>query len=144
MRVLIAEDDYDLRALIEFALDAHERLVAEDGDQAIQYLQDELFDAAVLDVMMPGTDGFAVLRAIRRHADLRDIPVIMLTARTSEDDHVDGFKSGADRYLTKPFDVDELQRLLDELGAMSPEARVKQRAEELEKAQLLRRLERRF
>ena len=102
MRILYAEDERDLNDLVT------RRLVAEgygvdsclDGRQAWDYLQAADYDAAILDIMMPGTDGLAVCRELR---SVSDIPIILLTAKDSELDYVMGISQGSDDYLTKPF-----------------------------------------
>lgn len=144
MRVLIAEDDGDVRALIEVALLDHHLIMTNDGDEALDALQTEAVDAAVLDVMMPGTDGFNVCRAIRQNDRLKDIPVVMLTARVREDDHIKGFEAGADRYMTKPFEPDQLTDVLEELAGTPTERRQRERRDQLDQARFLRHLEQRF
>jgi two-component system response regulator MtrA len=106
-RILLVEDDRRLRratalALIEAGYDVVE---ASDGDAAVRALSERTPDLAVLDVMLPGDDGFEVCRRIRRTSDM---PVIFLTARTDTIDVVVGLESGGDDYLTKPFKVPEL------------------------------------
>lgn len=143
-RVLIAEDDDNIRALIEMAFDEYETIVAADGAQAITMLAEARFDVAVLDVMMPEVDGFDVLTAIRGHSRHAKVPVVMVTAKTSESDHIEGFQRGADAYVTKPFMPGELVATVEELLSMSWEARSRQRDSEKDRAEFLRRLERRF
>lgn len=143
-KILIVDDDADVRAVIEIALDGHECVMAEDGIEALDILARGGFDAVVLDVMMPRMDGIDTLRTIRRDSDLKDLPVLMLTAKVGEDDHLRGFRSGADAYLTKPFDPDVLAAAVDELRTMPADEREKIRDEEKAKALLLRQIERRF
>ena len=107
MRILIVEDEPDLlrglaKALREegYAVD-----VAEDGGEGLHKAQCSAYDAIVLDVMLPVLDGFELLRQLRR---TKTTPVLMLTARTGPGDRVRGLDSGADDYLAKPFDLDEL------------------------------------
>lgn len=107
MRVLIVEDEPDLlRGLAKtlreegYAVDC-----AEDGGTGLRKAQDWDYDAIVLDAMLPVLDGFALLRDLRR---TKKTPVLMLTARIEVPDRVRGLDSGADDYLTKPFDLDEL------------------------------------
>jgi two-component system KDP operon response regulator KdpE len=80
-------------------------LTAADGDEGMQVVESELPDLVILDIMLPGMDGYAVCRHIR---EISTVPVIMLTARSAQVDLVHGFEVGADDYLTKPFDVTEL------------------------------------
>ena len=116
MRVLLIEDEPDLadalaRSLTEsaFAVD-----VSRDGDDGLFQALAAPYDAIILDVMLPGRDGWSVLEAIR--AAGRTVPVIMLTARDAVPDRVRGLNLGADDYLTKPFDVAELVARLRALG----------------------------
>lgn len=108
-RVLVVEDDQHIRDLVVLhlrleGLDTH---ASADGADGLRIARTEPFDLIVLDVMLPGLDGITVTRAIRREAHLKDVPILMLTARREESDKVDGLESGADDYLTKPFGVRE-------------------------------------
>ena len=105
--VLLAEDDTELCALMRdfFAPHGLRMEAVHNGRDAARRALENEFDLVILDVMMPGLDGFEVLRQIRMRSE---IPVIMLTARTSQADRVDGLNSGADDYLPKPFAPDEL------------------------------------
>ena len=106
-RVLIADDDPDLRRLVARTLSRaeHEVSAAADGTEALELFFEVRPDLVVLDVNMPGHDGWTVLTRIRESSD---VPVIMLTARTSEIDTVRALRAGADDYLTKPFRPSEL------------------------------------
>src|SRR5580765_269208 len=108
MRVLIVEDEPKMAALISRALreEGHPADVAARGEEALWMVQAEPYDAIVLDVMLPGIDGFEVVRRLR----FRKVwtPVLMLTARDAVADRVDALDSGADDYLTKPFSFAEL------------------------------------
>ncbi len=108
MRLLLAEDEHDLSGAIAAVLKHHNFTVdvVDNGLDAIDYLRTEVYDGAVLDVMMPGKDGFQVLETIRREGN--SVPVLMLTARSELDDRLHGLDSGADDYLTKPFEMAEL------------------------------------
>jgi DNA-binding response OmpR family regulator len=108
MRILLVEDDRDLGPAVARALrDEHFAVdVARDGIDATHLGTTELYDAAVLDLGLPGMDGVAVLNAWR--AAQRTLPVLILTARDGWSDKVAGFKAGADDYLVKPFRVEEL------------------------------------
>lgn len=77
-----------------------------DGEKALVYLEGENYDGVILDIMMPKMDGIAVLKKIRQQGNL--VPVLMLTAKSEIDDRVLGLDSGADDYLSKPFDTKEL------------------------------------
>lgn len=103
-RLLIAEDEPMLRDVVKdyFEKKGYAVTTAADGLAAIDIIEDEDFDIAVLDVVMPGADGFQVCWALRRRSD---IPVIFLTARTAEEDQLRGFEVKADDYVTKPFSL---------------------------------------
>ena len=104
--ILIADDEARIRRLVSDFLkrDGHTMLEAEDGTMALELLrQHNEIDLAILDVMMPGADGFAVLLSIRQDERTRRLPVMMLTARAEELDQLHGLQGGADDYVTKPF-----------------------------------------
>jgi DNA-binding response OmpR family regulator len=106
-RVLIVEDETHLATGLRFNLEAegHDVKIASDGEAAIDLLltKQEPFDAIVLDVMLPGKDGFAVASELRANKNFT--PVLMLTARGRAEDVLNGFASGADDYLPKPFEL---------------------------------------
>ena len=108
MRILIAEDEEDMNRLIKKSLEKEGYGVDTcfDGKEALYYLEHTDYDAAILDIMMPEADGLTVLKAIRKKG--LDLPVMFLTAKDSIPDRVLGLDSGADDYLIKPFDFDEL------------------------------------
>ena len=107
MRILIVEDEPDLLRVLSRALREEHYAVdtAEDGDEGLYKAQTVDYDAIVLDVMLPGIDGFEVLRRLRL---TKQTPVLMLTARSRTTDRVHGLDTGADDYLAKPYDLDEL------------------------------------
>lgn len=108
MRILLAEDELPLaRALLKiFAKNNISADAVHNGLEALSYLENGSYDAAVLDVMMPGMDGISLLKKLR--ADGNHIPVLLLTAKADVEDKVRGLDSGANYYLTKPFDSKEL------------------------------------
>ena len=108
MRVLIAEDERDLNNILTMKLTDAGYSVDSclDGSEAILYLQSTEYDLAVLDIMMPGADGFEVLASLRRSG--KKTPVLFLTARDSIQDRVRGLDAGANDYLVKPFSLEEL------------------------------------
>jgi two-component system OmpR family response regulator len=120
MRVLIVEDDVKMASLIRRAL--REESMAADvaitGEDALWMAAATHYDAVVLDVMLPGMDGFAVCRRLR--ADRIWAPVLMLTARDSVEDRVAGLDGGADDYLVKPFSFSELFARVRALGRRGP------------------------
>jgi DNA-binding response OmpR family regulator len=107
-RVLLAEDDASLAFVIKDNLEeeGYEVSWCSDGEVAWQQFQKKPFDICLLDVMMPVRDGFTVAKKIRQKNDL--IPIIFLTAKSLDQDKLDGFKAGADDYITKPFNIKEL------------------------------------
>ena len=108
MRILIAEDEKELSNALAAIL-KHSKYSADqafDGEEALDYIDSVNYDAVILDIMMPKKDGIEVIKAMRKNGD--NTPVIMLTAKSEIDDRVLGLDSGADDYLTKPFDIKEL------------------------------------
>jgi two-component system OmpR family response regulator len=123
MRLLVVEDDVKLvRALAKglqregYAVD-----VAYTGEEALSQASVDDYDAVVLDLMLPGVDGFSVCQALRRMG--RSMPVLMLTARANVDDRIRGLDAGADDYLVKPFDFGELMARLRALIRRGPSER---------------------
>ncbi|MDP9404995.1 MAG: response regulator [Actinomycetota bacterium] len=144
MRVLVVDDDVDIQTMVRMALDDCDVLVASDGLAALAVLRQTRVDVVLLDVMMPAMDGFAVLRRIRGGERCPDVPVVMLTAKAGERDHVTAYRDGADAYLTKPFGLDELEAALADVTARSVRDRTAARRAELERAQLLAQIEHTF
>ena len=109
-RVLIVEDDENIRQLLKLTLASfnYELIDFENGKDAYDYLQDNKVDLAILDLMLPGMSGYDILKFIRSKASLKDLPVIILSAKDKELDKIMGLDLGADDYLTKPFSVLEL------------------------------------
>jgi PAS domain S-box-containing protein len=108
-RVLWADDDADLRAYVTRILSQHYDVQAVgDGDAALEAIRTRPPDLVLIDVMSPKLDGFGVLRALRADPNLREVPVILLSARVGEDSRVEGIEAGADDYLLKPFSAREL------------------------------------
>ena len=142
-RILIVDDNADIRRLIGTILSSteHELFYAEDGDKALEVTKAKQPDLIILDVMMPMMDGFMVLKQMRVAGLRESTKVLMLTAKSSESDWVRGYKLGADAYVTKPFDPDELLNAVAELFAMPKERLRERREEELHRAQMLSRLE---
>jgi two-component system OmpR family response regulator len=108
MRVLIVEDDPAIVRFLErgLAADGHRAITADNGQDGVQMAADESVDFVLLDIMLPGMDGQEVLRRIR--ARRPGVPVLMLTARDEVGDKISALDGGADDYLTKPFDLEEL------------------------------------
>ena len=109
--VLVADDDEDILQLVSFRLEraGYTVVTAADGQQALAAARQHQPDLAVLDVMMPGLNGYEVTRQLRADPATAAIPVILLTARVQEADVSRGFEAGADDYLRKPFSPQELR-----------------------------------
>lgn len=107
MKVLVVDDELHIVELVAYHLEREGFTVvtAADGMEALEKVEEERPDVVVLDVMLPGLDGFSVCQRIRRR---HTMPIILLTARTAEDDRVFGLDVGADDYVTKPFGAREL------------------------------------
>ncbi|HEX2250591.1 MAG TPA: response regulator [Gemmatimonadales bacterium] len=109
-KILLAEDEKQIADMITFKLTngGHQIVRAEDGEQAFAAAKQELPDLILLDAMMPGINGFEVLRRLKADASLRTIPVIMVTAKGHERDVLNGLRGGAIDYVVKPFSLKEL------------------------------------
>ena len=116
-RILVADDEPALLRLLEFVLGRRGYIIqgVTNGNAAVEVLKNESPDLAILDVMMPGLDGYEVLTFIRETAHLEGLPVVMLTARAQLDDIQLGLSLGADAYLAKPFDPEELLSVVESL-----------------------------
>jgi two-component system, OmpR family, response regulator MtrA len=108
-RILVVDDEPPLRELVKVTLgDAFVCDEVGDGDAALERLRETKYDLVMLDVMMPGTSGTDVLRAMRGEDALRDVPVVVMSAWQSPQDVARALEAGADRFLAKPFRIDEL------------------------------------
>ena len=110
-RVLIVEDEQDIAGLIKHTLERGgetEAQIVGSGDAALKAVTERVPDLIILDLNLPVIGGLEVCRILRSRADVPHVPIIMLTARTSEDDRVSGLDQGADDYVTKPFSLREL------------------------------------
>jgi DNA-binding response OmpR family regulator len=140
--VLIVDDDPHLRKLLAATLDGAGYTIWEEpgGAEALAALERLAPDCMVLDLMMPGIDGFGVLRERRRRGLAPDTRVLVLTAKTAERDYAKSWEQGADEYLVKPFDPEDVIAAVEELLAASPAELAERRESELRKAELLERL----
>ena len=109
-RILVADDEPHILKALDFRLKSsgHEIINAVDGGEALKIATKEKPDLVLLDIMMPVMDGFQVLRKLKSQEETKDIPVIMLTARSQGKDIVTGLEDGAADYVTKPFNFAEL------------------------------------
>jgi len=107
-KILFVEDDKNLNSIIEDILlfKNYDVVSCFDGETAMIYLNNQSFDLLLLDIMMPELDGITLAREIRKKDGFT--PIIFLTAKSAKEDVIEGYKSGADDYITKPFDVEEL------------------------------------
>lgn len=142
-RILVADDDPDIRQLVIYSLldEGHDVEVASNGQEAIDQVVASPPELMVLDIMMPEVDGFSVLRELGTRGLLVETRVLVLTAEGSERDWKEAFDLGADRYMTKPFDPDEIVRTIAEMLSATPLEIAARRAEEQNRADLLSQLE---
>jgi len=145
-KILVVDDESVTRKLVSVAFEklGHSVTTADGGDDALEQLSKSLPDLMILDVMMPGMDGWEVLRLLRKTGMRAKIKVILLTGNGKESDFLRAWKLGADEYVTKPFEVDELVDASTETLSMSHDDLQQRRAQELEKANLLSRIESAF
>lgn len=116
--VLVVDDNAQVRTYVRRHLARHYRVLeAEDGEAALALAVEAVPDLIVSDVMMPHMDGFALCDAIKTHPEIDFIPVILLTAKASQDSKIEGLETGADAYMTKPFNVRELEVRVEKLIA---------------------------
>lgn len=119
-RVLVVEDDPSALKLVEYTLqqEGYKVTVASNGLEGLQKAQTEPIDLAILDLMLPGMDGFEICHRLRQDSLTADLPILVLSAKTHESDTAMAIEVGADAYLTKPADpsriVSEVQRLLSQ------------------------------
>ncbi len=115
--VLVAEDEPDTARLVQHHLERRgwRVIVAEDGSTALDDVVEQLPDLVILDVMMPRMDGLEVCRLLKSSPHTRHIPIIMLTALATMENKREGYKCGADEYITKPFSLRELMTRADSL-----------------------------
>lgn len=109
-KVLIVDDEIDVVTSLQFALEkeGYQCLTAYDGKEALDKAKGENPDLIILDIMMPKMNGYKVARLLKFDKKYKHIPIVMLTARTSGKDQELGYETGADRYVTKPFQIDNL------------------------------------
>jgi two-component system alkaline phosphatase synthesis response regulator PhoP len=114
-RILLVEEELDVQLVVADLLrgNGHDVAVSGDGEDGLRMAREQPFDLLILDVLLPGTDGFELCRAARSSGF--DGGILMLTARTQVDDRVQGLRNGADDYLAKPFDSKDLMARVDAL-----------------------------
>ena len=109
-KVLIVDDEKDIVETIQFVLEAqgYKCMCAYDGEAGLKKAKDIIPDLMILDVMMPNINGFKISRLLKFDTKYKNIPILMLTARSQKEDKIIGEETGADIYMTKPFDIEEL------------------------------------
>lgn len=109
-KILVVDDEVDLVKTIQFSLEleGYKVLVSYNGEDALNQARKENPDLIILDLMLPKLDGYKVCRLLKFDEKYKHIPIMMLTAKTQEKDKVLGIETGADEYITKPFDMDVL------------------------------------
>ena len=110
MKILIVDDEEPIRELIKYNVEKqkYETFTAENGQQALELCRNKNPDLVILDLMLPDMSGLDICRIIRNDSSIKNIPIIMVTAKTEDSDIVTGLELGADDYVTKPFSVREL------------------------------------
>ena len=123
-RILCADDDPMIRRVVTITLEADgfDVCTVADGDAAYEEALRHHPDVVVLDIMMPGRDGYDVLRALRENPETADVPVVLLSAKATDAEVWEGWKAGADYYMTKPFNPTELTDFLGYLTAQDAAA----------------------
>jgi len=120
-KILIVDDEVHIKMLLEQTLEeledeyAVELFTASDGEEGLGFIRAERPDLVFLDIMMPKMNGYEVCRIVRDDGDLRDVKIILLTAKGQEVDRKQGLELGAMMYMTKPFDPDEILKVSKEL-----------------------------
>ena len=141
-KILVVDDDPTMVKLINVNLKLNNYSVVEatSGEQALDAMEAETVDLVVLDIMMPGVDGWEVLKRIRSRRETEEMPVILVTAKTQDSDVIRGWELGADEYVIKPFNplllVEVIRMVLDR----SYEERLERRKKQKEKLEVLRSL----
>ena len=119
MRVLAVDDDPQILQLLQLTLglDGFDVSTASNGGEALECIAEDAPDVVLLDVMMPGVDGWEVCERLKADAATRDLPVVFLSARSQLADRTRGMELGATAFMTKPFDPTELHNLLQDIAA---------------------------
>lgn len=120
--ILIIDDDETIRAAMRriFESEGYKVITAADGTQLSEVLDDDPIDLVILDVGLPWINGFELAKLMKEHEDLKKIPLIFVSAKTSELDIKRGFGVGADDYIKKPFDVDQIKKAVHTLMELHP------------------------
>lgn len=113
-KILIVDDEADIIEILQFVLEAqgYECVTAMDGETGLNLAREINPDLIILDVMMPRINGYKISRLLKFDAKYKNIPILMVTARSQEEDKLIGEETGADEYITKPFDLDEVVKIV--------------------------------
>jgi DNA-binding response OmpR family regulator len=143
-KILVVDDDPTMVKLINVNLKLNNYAVMEavSGEQALEIVSKDPLDLVVLDIMMPGVDGWEVLRRIRSDTGTEELPVILVTAKTQDSDVIRGWELGADEYVIKPFNPLLLVEVIKMVLDRSYEDRLERRKKQKEKLEVLRSLSR--
>lgn len=122
-RILIADDEHNIRHILDFSLHAEgfDVLAAQDGEEALALAASEVPDLIIMDVMMPGCGGIEACRRLKQNPRTRQIPVLLLTARSSREDREAGEAAGAAEYITKPFSPQKVIDLIQSILGVAQE-----------------------
>ncbi len=118
-KILIVDDEADIIEILQFVLESngYECITASDGEIGLNLAREANPDLIILDVMMPKINGYKISRLLKYDNKYKDIPILMITARSQEEDKIIGEETGADEYITKPFNVDYvLEKVKSYLG----------------------------
>lgn len=142
LRVLLVDDEIDIRTLIglNLGLSGIDFGEASDGIEALEKIRAGGWDACLLDLMMPKSDGFSVLKALTEEGRTDEIAIIVLSARNAPSSAVQALELGAHAHLAKPFSPGAVAQIVEELAGMSPDQREARRVEALARAGTLERL----
>lgn len=143
-KILVVDDDPTMVKLINVNLKLNNYAVVEaaSGEQALEIVATEPLDLVVLDIMMPGVDGWEVLKRIRGNGNTEEMPVILVTAKTQDSDVIRGWELGADEYVIKPFNPLLLVEVIKMVLDRSYDERLERRKKQKEKLEVLRSLSR--
>jgi two-component system, OmpR family, alkaline phosphatase synthesis response regulator PhoP len=142
MRILVIDDEHDVLMMcrVNLEFEGHEVVEAADGEEGLRLAVETRPDLIILDLMLPQQDGFTVLARLQARRETRRIPVVLLTAKTAEEDQVRGWREGADEYVTKPFSPAALNDAVALIGRLSEEERASRRRRHVDRLSIMRHL----
>ena len=114
-KILIVDDEQDIVESLKFVLESYDYTCycAYNGEDGLKLARDIVPDLIILDVMMPRINGYKISRLLKFDKKYKDIPILMVTARSQEEDKLIGEETGADEYITKPFDIDDVVKIVN-------------------------------